>query len=332
MRLSEVQGQSQVLSYLENVLRNERLHHGLLFAGQDGVGKRTTAQRLANRLLCSQPNGLDACGTCGHCIRFHEGTHADYLVVQRAQKSDGSLEKVIKVDQVRNMQRMLSLKSFEGGVRVILILDADSMNSSTANALLKTLEEPPQGAFFILTSNATSALLPTVVSRCQLVRFAPLSTEALSHIASGFSVDNAGDLSSAIKRSNGSASRLVTMLDPDVLSLYEECARRIERLGKDGTAIDALEFAEKDAGDKQKRAPYLVIDILQNRYRDVLVQQHADVGESMTPVAILKIHQELVEFLSRLDRIRSELNSNQRNMRIAMEEIWFGVAQLEKSL
>ena len=326
MRLSNVRGQDRVLSYLENVLSRSRVHHGLLFAGQDGVGKRTVAQGLAKRLLCSQPSGLDACGQCGNCLRFKEGTHADYLVVQRHQKADGTFDKMIKVDQIRSMQRTLSLKSFVGGVRVIFILDADTMNASTANALLKTLEEPPEDSFFILTSNATNALLPTIVSRCQLVRFSPLSADALTAIFR-LAIPDSGPLDEAIiAQANGSASRFAMLNDTNVQSLYAECDKRIERLADSGNAIDVLEFAEKDASDKQKKAPHLFIDLLQQRSRDVLVHQMGTDG--ISPIS----SEDILVFLNRLDRIRSELFSTQRNARIAMEEVWFGVAHLEKAI
>lgn len=330
MLLSQVRGQERVLTYLENMLGNDRLHHGLLFAGQDGVGKQTTAKAFANRLLCSQPAGLDACGRCGHCIRFGEGTHADYVVIERLQKSDGTVEKMIKVDQVRALQRTLSLKSFEGGTRVILILDADRMNTSTANALLKTLEEPPEDSVFILTSNATTALLPTIISRCQLVRFAPLTESALLDIVSERTLDPSIDLSGVISQANGSASRLNTLINVDIQDFRKECLVRIEQLARSGSDIDVLDFAEKDAADKKRQAPYLVLDLLQHRYRNALIKPHRDnaitSGDSNTRAPQAQI----LSFLNDIDRIRSELNSNQRNPRIAMEEVWFGVAQLEK--
>ena len=330
MQLSQVRGQERVLTYLENILGNDRLHHGLLFAGQDGVGKQTVAKAFANRLLCRQAVGLDACGNCGHCIRLSEGTHADYLLIERAYKSDGTQEKMIKVDQVRTLQRTLSLKSFEGGTRVILILDADRMNASTANALLKTLEEPPENSFFILTSNATSALLPTIISRCQLIRFSPLDTTALAEIASNMSVDPALDLAAVVHEANGSASRLVTMLDADIQDFRAQCMERIKHLGNLGTSVDVLDYAEKDAADKQRRTPYLVIDLLQHWYRNVLIEDYT-VGSPARTVSRTKAPQShILSFLGDLDRIRAELDTNQRNIRIAMEEVWFGVAYLEK--
>ena len=329
MQLSSLQGQDRVLSYLEAMINRDRLHHALLFVGQDGIGKRTAAKALANRLVCGSSPGLDACGRCGHCVRFREGTHADYLVVERATKSDGSLEKMIKVEQIRNIQRSLALKSFEGGKRVVAIFDADRMNSSTANALLKTLEEPPDGVSFILTSNSLSSLLPTIISRCQMIRFAPLSAESLTKI--GHAQEEIGelDLVSAIAQANGSASRLLRLLSPEVDAFRLECRQRIESLSAHGTAADVLEFAEKDASDKQRVVPYLVLDLLQHWYRAALVSRYSpDSNEELVTRTTAPQHQ-VMNFLGLIDQIREELNTNQRNTRIAMEEVWFEVARLE---
>lgn len=329
MHLSSLKGQDRVLSYLGAMINRDRLHHALLFVGQDGVGKRTAAKALANRLVCASPKDLDACGQCGHCIRFREGTHADYLVVERGTKSDGSLEKMIKVDQIRNIQRSLSLKSFEGGQRVVVIFDADRMNSSTANALLKTLEEPPESVSFILTSNSLSSLLPTIISRCQMIRFAPLSIESLTKIGNALGEIGEVDRVSAIAQANGSASRLHRLLNPEVDAFRLECRERIGSLSAHGSAADVLEFAEKDASDKQRVVPYLVLDFLQHWYRSALVSRYSlESKEDLVTRTTAPQHQ-LMNFLGLIDRIREELNTNQRNTRIAMEEVWFEVARLE---
>ena len=329
MHLSSLKGQDRVLSYLEAMINRDRLHHALLFVGQDGIGKRTAAKALAQRLVCASPNGLDACGQCGHCIRFGEGTYADYFVVERATKSDGSLEKMIKVDQIRNIQRALSLKSFEGGKRVVAIFDADRMNSSTANALLKTLEEPPEAVSFMLTSNSLSSLLPTIISRCQMIRFAPLSTDSLTKIGNALGEMGDVDMVSAIAQANGSASRLLRLLNPEVDAFRLECRARIKSLSAPGSAADVLEFAEKDASDKQRVIPYLVLDLLQHWYRAALVSRYSLESNLELVSRTTAPQDQVINFLGLIDRIREELNTNQRNTRIAMEEVWFEVARLE---
>ena len=107
-------------------------------------------------------------------MRVQAGQHADVHIVQRKTSNDGRIERQIKIDQIRALQQALSYKAFEGHRRVVLVLEADKMTPSTANAMLKTLEEPGRATHFILVSDAAHRLLPTIISRCQRVNFAPL--------------------------------------------------------------------------------------------------------------------------------------------------------------
>jgi len=132
-------------------------------------------------LLCKQPQETGGCGRCSSCLRVESEQHPDCHRLERQRKSDGNLERVIRIAQVRELQNALSLKSFEGARRLIIINEAERMNAFTANALLKTLEEPGEGTHFILLSSAPQRLLPTIISRCQHLRFAPLSKEVLIH-------------------------------------------------------------------------------------------------------------------------------------------------------
>lgn len=152
----------------------ERLPHALLLHGMAGVGKRRLALSLAEWLLCERPLGSSACGLCASCHWLAQDGHPDLRIVEpRSDDAETGKSKrskqMIAVDDVREAMEMLALSSHQGGWRVVLIQPAEAMNPAAANALLKTLEEPPPRVMLILVSHQPRRLLPTVLSRCQRV-------------------------------------------------------------------------------------------------------------------------------------------------------------------
>lgn len=152
-----------------------RLHHCYLFEGPEGVGKATTALRLALYANCLA-DGARPCGACGACRLILAGTHPDVMTVgcdpQRTTR-------IISADQAREIIGSLQLQRHSARRRVVILDPADAMGEEAANALLKTFEEPPQGTMFVLVTARPAALLPTVRSRSQRVRFGPVPADAL---------------------------------------------------------------------------------------------------------------------------------------------------------
>lgn len=152
-----------------------RFPHGLLFAGIEGIGKRQFSTRLAQVLLCESKN---ACGICKSCLLFNSGNHPDFILIEPEENG-----KQIKIEQIRELNEKAFQTAQQGGNQIMVIDPADNMNKNAANALLKTLEEPPKDTFIILITHRLSVLLPTIRSRCQIVSFAtPNRQEALSWI------------------------------------------------------------------------------------------------------------------------------------------------------
>jgi DNA polymerase-3 subunit delta' len=176
----------------------DHLPHALLLHGPAGVGKSDLALALAKGLLCEAPQANGACGVCDACNWFEQGNHPDFRRVEpgendtaeEAEESEKPAKpakptkrggRLINVEAVREITQFLSLSAHRGGWRVALVQPAELMNTAAANALLKTLEEPPQGVLLILVSHQIGRLLPTVVSRCRKVHVGlPTKTEALA--------------------------------------------------------------------------------------------------------------------------------------------------------
>ncbi|MBN2147108.1 MAG: hypothetical protein JW726_06950 [Anaerolineales bacterium] len=156
----------------EHVARNQ-VRHAYLLTGPAGVGRRTLALRLTQALNCLEPTQPgEPCGQCLACKRIETMQYPDLAVVQ-AEQVGGTL----KIDQVRELQHTLALAPYEGRYRVALLLRFEEAHPGAANALLKTLEEPPPQVVLALTAESPESLLPTIISRCEVLRLRPLSSE-----------------------------------------------------------------------------------------------------------------------------------------------------------
>jgi DNA polymerase-3 subunit delta' len=176
MMLADIIGQPKALRLLNRALASGRLAHGYLFSGPDGVGKATTARIIAKMLLCRQAApGEAACGHCPGCGKFESGNHPDFLHVKPAGAA-------IKIDQIRELKKALIYSPLESNTRVIVIEDIHTMRREAGNSLLKLLEEPPAGNLLILLADDSEQLLPTIVSRCQVIPFYALPVKAAAEV------------------------------------------------------------------------------------------------------------------------------------------------------
>ncbi len=169
-------GHEWAVKLLQRHIAQDTLRHAYLISGAPGLGRRTLALRLAQAVACPQPAapGLP-CGTCQTCRRIAAMQHPDLQIIQ-AEKKGG----VLKVDAIRGIQRWLHLKPYQAPYRVALFLRFEEANPSAANALLKTLEEAPPHALLLLTASAPEDLLPTIVSRCEILRLHPVGSEKIA--------------------------------------------------------------------------------------------------------------------------------------------------------
>lgn len=172
MAFSDILGQEKAITVLQNALRRKRVPQAYIFAGPEGIGKKFTALMLAKALNCHTLDD-DACDRCNSCHKIDEGIHPDVRVIA----PDGQF---IKIDQIRALQKDAGYKPFEGRKKVYILDQAEAMRTESANSLLKTLEEPTTDCIIILVTANVYALLPTVMSRCQLVRFVSLGIEPLT--------------------------------------------------------------------------------------------------------------------------------------------------------
>lgn len=217
--------------------------HAYLFSGEKGVGKRSVAAIFARSLNCTG-TGERPCDECPSCLRYLAGTHPDHIVL--------SGEKSVKVEMVRDLIDQVSVKPFEGGRRSVVIEDADRMTPQAQNALLKTLEEPPEATVLILTTAFPGKLLPTIHSRARLIRFCPLTEAevALALTKRGIAPDRARQLA---RESGGSVGNALTLdKDEAYWALRERVykALNILRAPEDVAQASALLKDDKDEAQR----------------------------------------------------------------------------------
>lgn len=171
MGFDEIRGHERPLRILQGTIRKKRVPAALLFTGDSGIGKRSTALIYIQALNCLNFSDGNACGACASCHKITSGNHPDLLTIQ----PDGG---DIKIDTIRAVEEFLSLKPYEGRIKAVLIDEADAMNINAANAFLKTLEEPPADSIILLVTANPDTLPDTIRSRCFQVRFSPLPAAA----------------------------------------------------------------------------------------------------------------------------------------------------------
>jgi len=275
MTWSRLKGHDALLAGFRRVVQRGRLAHAYLFVGPQGVGKKTFAVELARALLCDRPSGpLTACGGCTSCALVDADTHPDLTLACRPEDKHE-----FPVEQMRALLANFALKPARSRGRIVIIDQADDFNEESSNAFLKTLEEPPPGSLLILISFNAERQLPTIVSRCQVVRFRPLADELVREILQHHQVEE-HLMDRLVRLAGGSPGRALALSDPQLWGFREQLLQGLlhkpldtSELGRNWLAF--VEQAGKESAPQRQRARALVgllVDVLADALR---VQQGA---------------------------------------------------------
>jgi DNA polymerase-3 subunit delta' len=323
--LSAIKGQQQAVGILQGFLETGRLPHALLFSGPEGVGKRHAAELFARAVFC-RSDGPVPCMACEACRKIERGSFPDLITVEIPEGKTRIL-----IDQVREIERIVAYHPFSGDKRVIIIDPADLMTDDASAAILKTLEEPPAGTHFILITGRASSLAPTILSRCQKVRFSPLPRSVIAEILGG-----GDDAQEAADMARGSLERARALMSGGMVSAQGQIIGGLAEMKlNDPSGIQEL-FASLV---KYKVEIFDSIDILKCWYRDLIIDREThregdlvyhrlvkDFGGSWgnTDVGSLILSMEAVEQIEQILNSRMYLN-----MRIAMEALFIRLVELK---
>ena len=276
---SKLIGNDEVKETLRRLLSTGRLPGSLLFTGEPGVGKKLFALELAKALNCRNRQGVEACDECPTCKRISRSTfppfndddddkgrliwseHPDVAMVR-------PYKQIIRVGPMRELEREANFRPFEGTARVFIIEDAEYMNDQSANALLKTLEEPEPATHLVLTTTNPTALLATIRSRCQTIQFAPIAAEEIERYLIEIKNLTKKDAQLLARTSRGSLGRACSADIETYRDRREAMLRVLTSLTLTGDRVDLLRSAEELAAAKDRDEYEELLDVLEALIRD----------------------------------------------------------------
>lgn len=322
--LKEIAGHKQVVRIITNAISQDRVAHAYLFIGPEGVGKETVALSFARALLCSRPAGGDACGVCRTCRQMQSGNHPDFY-------SAGPGGASIKIEQIREIQRRVPYRSYQGGRKLFIIRQAESMTAEAANCLLKTLEEPPEGTVFILITARPQLLPPTIISRCQQVFFKNIPLpELIEGLVALHGMAKEGALLPAAL-SGGSMGKALAYTSGSFQEKRQAIYRFLKALEESGPC-EALDMAEKVTESRENAS--FTLEILSCWYRDLMVyRETGETGLLFNPdqAEVIKRESErfetttLLEIIESIDSAKNKIETN-INTRLVLETLFLRLA------
>ncbi|MDO8281942.1 MAG: DNA polymerase III subunit [Thermodesulfovibrionia bacterium] len=313
MAFKDIIGQSNAINILKGVIAKDRVPHAMLFKGEEGIGKKLTAINFAKALNCIPPHTplikvgasepvIDSCDQCPSCVRIDKGIHTDVTIIGNEEESGQ-----IKIGSIRRIQESLSFKPFEGRWKVVIIDNAETLNTSAANAFLETLEQPSSMSLLILITSRPEMILKTIRSRCQNIIFSPLPILKMGELLSKRS--KVTDEDELLLISALSGGRLGYALNEDLVK---------QRDGLFGKFLMMLDNPEKEIwADRDEMQEWF--DWCQLWLRDIAVfnatgrkdllinKDKADEIAKLSKKALLK---DIIKLSHKLDEIKGLLNFN----------------------
>ena len=323
-------GHEWAVKLLKNHIAQKQTRHAYLFTGPQGIGKRTLGLKFTQAVNCpnSTPDALP-CEKCITCKRIQDMVYPDLNVVQAEQVGG-----VLKVEQIRELQHSLSLAPYEGKYRIALLLRFEEAHISASNALLKTLEEPNPQVILILTAESPELLLPTIVSRCEIIRLRPASIDSLTSALHEHMDVPQADARFLAHIANGRPGLAVKLHNhPDQLEKRLEVIEELCSL-LNASRVDRFEYAQGLANDKE--AARITLQTWVIFWRDILLKTTT----STAPLTNLDQETKIEAIASQLDtkttyevikEIETTLDLMDRNvnLRLAIEVMLLKLPRLE---
>jgi len=263
MSFSNIVGQDIAISILKKVLKGGRVAHAYLFAGPDGVGKSLATKAFAKALICEVQKEEDSCDSCTSCKKVDSASHPDVYWV-----SPSGPKGLIKIKEIKELRRRATFKPYEARHNIFVIEGADALTEEAGNSLLKVLEEPPSECILILIASNLTRVLPTILSRCQTIRFTQISPRRLK----GYLIESFGlsetDAHLLTSMAGGSLGRAVRFMESGLLERRGEIVNSFLKIGSGEELADSLEETFDRFSDKEELRE--AIELLALLFRDMI--------------------------------------------------------------
>jgi DNA polymerase III subunit delta' len=342
---SRLIGNHDVKEFFARLMSGGRVPGSLLFTGDEGIGKRMFALELAKTLVCRERDGAEACDKCSSCKRISRSVFPQFSSDDDnrermiwSEHPDVAMARpfknIIRVKVMRELEREANFRPFEGAARVFIVEDADTMNDQAANALLKTLEEPPPTSHLILTTANPTALLATIRSRCQVIRFAPIDADEIER----FLVDQrdlpTGDARLLARTSRGSLGRALNSEVETYRERRETMLEVLRALTINDDRVALLRSAEALAAAKERQEYEERLGTLETLIRDAwalalgrpaatIVNQ--DLELPLNQIAKVLQSSQAAAWLTQIEELRGTLEVNV-NRKIASDALFLTMA------
>jgi DNA polymerase-3 subunit delta' len=341
---NQLAGNQRVKNLLKRMLASGRVPGALLFSGEEGIGKKLFAVELAKALNCHSSNGVEACDHCTACVRISKFNYPqsdkvdDWEQLIRTDHGDVALvvapRRVLKVDQMRAIEREANYRPFEGKARVFIVDDAEKLNDSSANALLKILEEPPPTSHIVLITGRPATLLSTIRSRCQLIRFSPLTVAEIEEYLLRDEKIKPEEARLRARLAGGSIARALASDVESFRSQRELMLRVLETLVKTGNWAELLSAAEQMNDAKHKDDYESNLDILEALIRDAWMLRlgtpeeqliNEDLRSQLTSIGESISSSKAALWISCIEELREQLVVN-INRKVATDALFLSMA------
>jgi DNA polymerase III subunit delta' len=327
MSFKDVLGHTKPIELLKRAVKKDKMAQSYLFVGNEGIGKKWVALQFAKFLNCLEAGSAlrDACDRCVSCRKINDHVHPDVLLLEPEGQT-------LKVEQVRQMQRDLAYRPYEGKYRICILSAADRMAPNMSNTLLKTLEEPPLRTVLILLANSPRLLLPTILSRCQPIRFSPLSIPVVTEWLTDKEGLEPAEAHLLASLSEGSIGKALEIRDE-----IREVPRR--ELFESLVGLPKVSFEKKDrlleALPSQRESLLLILEVMKTLVRDLLITKivkrdpiliHGDLRSLMEKLASTWTIPALLKRIETLHRTALAVRSN-ANTTLALEAMMLSWAE-----
>lgn len=281
MNFNNIIGHKKTIKSLQNSIKTNKISHSYLFTGEESIGKKMVALVFAKTLLCKK-NLINPCNNCSSCVKFNTGNHPDFFLIEPDNK-------YIRKNQIEEIIENTMTKPMESEKKIFIIDDSYKMNKAAQNSFLKTLEEPPKFVNFILISTRSTNLLPTIVSRCEIIKFFPIEKEKIIELLTtkyNKSRESGEFISSFSRGRVGKAIELAT--SEDFFNKRDKIIEIVDQVVK-GDKFKI--FHSQDFFKDNKENYEELLDIILYWFRDLLI--YKELGESN-----LLINKDKVDLLS----------------------------------